>query len=125
MDYKDLILGSAGDKTPGGYRMEVQLDQKGAGVESLLSSRYDAEFEGRVNPHLPLQLIRRDLTAPPSLSLTFNVEAAKKSDPDSQAENPDQESVGDRPSAADPAEDTLNSVLWDVVRDGGDGRSCR
>ena len=37
----------------------------------MLSSRYEAEFEGRKNPHLPLQLIRRDPAQPPSLSLTL------------------------------------------------------
>ncbi|MGA7501929.1 MAG: hypothetical protein WBX00_34950, partial [Isosphaeraceae bacterium] len=46
VDSSELVLGSASDKTPGGYRMEVQLEQNGAGVESVLSSRYDAEFEG-------------------------------------------------------------------------------
>ncbi len=27
VDYRELVLGSATDKTPGGYRMEVQLEQ--------------------------------------------------------------------------------------------------
>ena len=58
----ELVLGSSTDKTPEGYRLEIQLDQNGAGIESVLSSRYDAEFEGRKNPHSPLQLIRRDPT---------------------------------------------------------------
>ena len=41
----ELVLGSATDKSADGYRLEVQLDQKGAGVESVYSSRFDAEFE--------------------------------------------------------------------------------
>ena len=61
----ELVLGSLTDKSPTGYRLEVQLEQKGAGVEAVSSSRYDAEFEGRRNPHRPLQLIRRDPVWPP------------------------------------------------------------
>ena len=41
----ELVLGSLTDKTAGGYRLEVQLEQKGAGIESVYSSRYDAELE--------------------------------------------------------------------------------
>ena len=31
VDSSELVLGSASDKTPGGYRLEVQLEQKGPG----------------------------------------------------------------------------------------------
>ncbi|QEH34162.1 Membrane protein insertase YidC [Aquisphaera giovannonii] len=112
VDPSELVLGSATDKAPDGYRLAVQLEQKGAGVESILSSRYDAEFEGRKNPHLPLQILRRDPIAPPSLSLTINEEgkAAEVAQPE----------VDDEASELAPpriTEDLLDSVLWEVVRD--------
>ena len=31
----ELVLGSPTDKSPTGYRLEVQLEQKGAGVEAV------------------------------------------------------------------------------------------
>jgi YidC/Oxa1 family membrane protein insertase len=117
VDYQDLILGSAHDKSPDGYRIEVQLAQKGAGVESILSSRYDAEFEGRTNPHLPLQIIRRDPIVRPPLSLTMNVDPVKNGDAGPRAENIEQDSGGDQPNLVPPPEDLLDSVLWEVVRD--------
>ncbi len=128
VDYKELIMGSATDKTPGGYRLEVQLDQKGAGVESVLSSRYDAEFEGRVNPHLPLQIIRRDVMAPPSLALTMSVDPAKPADAnvnanangnteDKAAKDEQEPGVDPLPNPAPPTEDLLDSELWEVVGD--------
>src|SRR5262245_38443285 len=52
-----LVLGSVGDKSHGGYRLEVRLDQNGAGVDSVVSSRYDAEFEDGVDLKSPLELI--------------------------------------------------------------------
>ena len=117
VDSSELVLGSASDKTPGGYWMEVRLEQKGAGVESVLSSRYDAEFEGRINPHLPLQIIRRDPLAPPSLSLTLSVDPVASAEGGPRAENLDRNPVGDQPNLIPPSEDLLDSVLWEVVRD--------
>ena len=118
VDYKELVLGSASDKTPGGYRMEVQFDQKGAGVESILSSRYDAEFEGRINPHLPLQIIRRDLLTPPSLALTLSVDTVKNADASARSDNSEEDPGGDHPNLIhSSSEDLLDSVLWEVVRD--------
>ncbi|MBV8487863.1 MAG: YidC/Oxa1 family insertase periplasmic-domain containing protein [Planctomycetaceae bacterium] len=116
----ELVLGSATDKSPGGYRLELQLEQKGAGVESALSSRFDAEFEGRRNPHLPLRLIARDPFAPASLSLTFGgdptiLNKMDKLESGNEAEAPE--------FIPDP-EDLLDSVLWDVVRD-SEGRTVR
>ena len=35
----ELVLGSLTDKSPGGYLLEVQLEQKGAGIDSVYSSR--------------------------------------------------------------------------------------
>jgi YidC/Oxa1 family membrane protein insertase len=115
VDESELVMGSVTDKTPGGYRLEVQLQQKGGGVDSVSSSRYDAEFEDGQSRKRPLQLMRRDATWPPSLAVTF-----------SQGEGGDKaagfnlDAQGDeaiaRAKAAE-AEDWSDSVLWEVVRD--------
>ena len=110
------MLGSATDKTPGGYRLEVQLDQKGAGVETLLSSRYDAEFEGRKNPHLPLQLIRRDPAWPASLSLTLSGDQLASERKQAAAENPEAE--------GDDAEQARRAVEPKTCSTLFSGRSC-
>ncbi|HZW33097.1 MAG TPA: membrane protein insertase YidC [Isosphaeraceae bacterium] len=103
----ELVLGSVADKSPGGYRLEVWLDQNGAGVDSVISSRYDAELEGNVARKRPLQLIRHDPLRPRSLSLNLT------------------RSVTAPPPAADQApvpvpaeaEEPLDSIAWEVVRD--------
>src|SRR5262249_35194212 len=99
-----LVLGSVTNSGPGGYQLEVQLTQHGAGVESVASSRFEAEFEGK-NPHRPLQFIQRDPKAPASLGLNLV-------------------SIGDQPvaprdedSSAAQAEIPLGEMTWDVVRD--------
>src|SRR5206468_2636703 len=43
VEESELVLGSESDTSSGGYRLLAQLTQKGAGVESLSSSRFDAE----------------------------------------------------------------------------------
>lgn len=115
---EELVLGSASDKTPDGYRLEIQLDQNGAGIDSALSSRYDAEFEGRKNPHWPLELIRRNPSQPPSLSLTLSPEKPRTADTPAEAAPPGAEPQA--PAAAPETEDLLDSVLWEVVRDKGE-----
>src|SRR5262249_22917562 len=65
----ELVLGSETDTSPGGYRLQVRLTQEGAGVESLSSSRFDAEYEDGVAVKRPLQLIKRDTKAPATLTL--------------------------------------------------------
>ena len=112
----ELVLGSATDKTPNGYRLEVQLDQNGAGIESALSSRYDAEFEGRKNPHRPLQLIRRDPILKPSMSLTLSPVQDRLASGRAEAANTAAEAE-EGPRIVPETEDMLDSVLWEVVRD--------
>ncbi len=72
----ELVLGSVTDKSAGGYRIEAQLEQKGAGIESVYSSRYDAEPEdnglGGMARKRPLRLIDRNRHWPPSLALTLS-----------------------------------------------------
>jgi YidC/Oxa1 family membrane protein insertase len=114
----ELTLGSITDKSADGYRLEVQLDQKGAGIYSVYSSRYDAEPDENVPRgqavKRPLRLVGYDPHWPPSLALTLSQGkgAAAADGPD--GEPPDNALL--RKAAAD-AEDTLDSVLWDVVRD--------
>jgi YidC/Oxa1 family membrane protein insertase len=116
VDPKELVMGSDSDKTPTGYRLQVQLEQKGAGVGTVTSSRYGAEFEGRRNPHRPLQLIRRDPVWPPSLGLTLSPQNGALEGPQPRAEKPEDDTIPAR-AAIPRAEDWLDSVLWDVIRD--------
>jgi YidC/Oxa1 family membrane protein insertase len=118
----ELVMGSVTDKTPGGYRLEVQLQQKGGGVDSVSSSRYDAEFvDGRALKR-PLQLMRRDTAWPPSLAVTFS-EGDSLVEPVALDEEPDDEEAAVQAKAAE-AEDLSDSVLWEVLRD-DEGRIVR
>ncbi|WP_165253052.1 membrane protein insertase YidC [Paludisphaera soli] len=125
----ELVLGSLADKSPTGYRFAVQLDQKGAGVDSAVSSRYEADFEGRVNPHLPMQLIGRDRTKPaasaswpPSLTLTLSpADAPGRGEP---LRPIDRAQLAALDPEAPVVEDLLDSQLWEVVRD-DQGRAVR
>ena len=56
----ELVLGSLTDQSPSGYRLEVQLSQKGAGIESVASSQYKAEFKIGQPVRQPLTLISND-----------------------------------------------------------------
>jgi YidC/Oxa1 family membrane protein insertase len=111
-----LVLGSSTDKAPAGYRLEVRLEQKGAGVESILSSRFDAEFEGRKNPHAPLHIIRRDPLTPPSLSITLSGDDVSR--PTGETPGGGEPGASELSEAAAGAEDWLDSVLWSVDDDG-------
>ena len=125
----DLVLGSVTDKSPGGYRIEAQLEQKGAGIYSVYSSRFDAEPEdnalGGMARKRPLRLIDHNRHWPPSLALTLsqgNAAAAPAAAADGQ--DADAADVDALRKAAAEAEDTLDSVLWNVVRD-ENGRTVR
>jgi len=116
---QDLVLGSATDKSVDGYRLEVQLDQKGAGVESVYSSRFHAEFEFGKARGRPLEFIHRSAVSPPSLALTLSQgPGGAKPTAGAEADLPadDDEKAALRKAAAD-AEDMLDAVVWDVVRD--------
>src|SRR4051794_21148977 len=72
VDAAELILGSARpDQGPGGYLLELQLDQSGAGVAVVSSARFEAEFEPGKPKNRPLQILKLDPGAPSSLSLTL------------------------------------------------------
>src|SRR5579883_3114291 len=110
VDESELVLGSEDDHSPGGYRLQAQLTQKGGGVESLSSSRYDAEYEDGRAVKRPLQLIKRDPTWPASLTLTLNAS------PDGAVPivPPEEDATAILPREA---EDVLDSVTWEVVPD--------
>ena len=114
----ELILGSSTDRSPGGYRLEVQLDQKGAGIYSIYSSRYDAEPDERVVGGVavkrPLRLVGYDPKWPPSLALTFSEGKRPGAAEGVDGEAPENSLLR---RAATEAEDMLDSVVWDVVRD--------
>ncbi|HEV3165905.1 MAG TPA: YidC/Oxa1 family insertase periplasmic-domain containing protein [Isosphaeraceae bacterium] len=96
----ELLIGSARDKTPGGFKMALQLDQKGAGVDWLASSRFDAEFiEGKPR-NRPLELIQDDPLAPPSFSLNLVKQVSNANG-----------STNDVPLGA------LDGQVWEVVLD--------
>jgi YidC/Oxa1 family membrane protein insertase len=120
----ELLLGSSKDKSPSGYRLAVQLDQKGAGIYSVYSSRYDAEPEdlgrGGLGQKHPLRLIGYDPKWPPSLAVTLS-SGTQPDASDGQDNDPDEAALR---RTAKEAEDTLDSVVWDVVRDES-GRSVR
>ncbi len=116
-----LVLGSLIDQSPSGYRLEVQLTQKGAGIESVASSQYKAEFKIGQPVRQPLTLMSNDRpfgpgehARPPSLAVTFSQGDAAVQP--AGADEPKEEDAALRTAAAE-AEDMLDSVLWEVVRD--------
>jgi len=115
--FRDLVLGSATDKTPHGYRLEVWLDQKRAGVEAVYSSRYNAEFEFGKARKRPLAFMHRSPALPPSMALTLSkgggaAPAGAAGDP---LEEDDRNAT--LAKAAAEAEDMLDAIVWEVVRD--------
>lgn len=108
----DLVLGSDSDTSPGGYRLRAVLTQDGAGIESLSSSRFDAERTGGAARKRPLQLIQwEDAHWPPSLAVTIN---AQSDAPEPAAATTDEAAAI---IAARTAEHWLDSTTWEVVRD--------
>jgi YidC/Oxa1 family membrane protein insertase len=105
-----LVLGSSTDKTRDGYRLEVKLEQRGAGVGSLISSRIEAEYVDGKPQNRPLQLLEWDPAVPPSFAL-----AIRDAKPQAPA-NP-----GGVPTDV---ELPVDSELWDVVPD-AQGRLVR
>ena len=93
-----LVMGDTKYEGPHGYLLQVQLAQNGAGVESIASAQYEAEFEGK-NPHQPMQLLQRRESAPPS----FGISLVSLGDA----------SEADRPKGEIP----LEQMLWEVVPD--------
>jgi YidC/Oxa1 family membrane protein insertase len=112
----DLVLGALQGQDPSGYRLRVQLQQKGAGIESVASSQYDAEFEEGRPRKRPLLFIKRDPVWPPSLALTFSLGEGAKQVEDPVPEDAEAETRIPKEVLA-AAEDLLDSKLWEVVSD--------
>jgi len=96
-------------------RLEVQLEQAHAGVDSVVSLMYEAEFEAGKPRHRPLTLVgARELgrgpRRPPSMLVTLLPSADPKGiTPEGAASNPAFE---------------LDSLPWEVLRD-AEGRAVR
>lgn len=119
-DPDELVIGSATDKAPGGYHLQVELEQRGAGVARVQSSRFDAEFsEGRNQKRRPLSLVGYYPAALPTLAT--NVRPAAQAKPDAAAAADEDDAVV-RP--AETTESPLAETLWEVVRD-EKGRAVR
>ena len=88
----------------------ARLTQRGAGVETLSSSRIDAEYKDGVAIKRPLHLIEKDRTWPASFTMTLNSAA--------NGEAPAAAAAADGGVVvAKDAEDWLDGVTWEVVRD--------
>ncbi|MGE3820748.1 MAG: membrane protein insertase YidC, partial [Isosphaeraceae bacterium] len=105
----ELVLGST--KAADGYLLEVQLDQRGAGVVSVSSAVYHAEYDGSKPSKAPLDILQRDNLAPLSLSMALS----RPSVPSASESERDERDAEAPPTAG--AEIPLDSVVWEVVRD--------
>ncbi len=106
----ELVLGSTDNTDPSAYRIEVRLDQRGAAVRQLRSARFDGEtIDGIPDRKARLQLIQDDplSKAPKPFAITL-VPAGRPIDP-----------------AFPNGEVPLDTVRWEVVRDGPDAPAVR
>ena len=100
---EELILGSTKNQSVDGYRLEVQLDQKGGGVAAVLSSQYEAEHERGRKTGIPFPILKYDPLSPLSCALT--IRDAKSID------------ALDKPDILAPGETPLDLMVWEVVKD--------
>lgn len=115
----EMVLGSSASDSP--YHLEARFQQRGAGLESLRSSRIEAEIkEGRERGR-PLTFIGSDTVAPPSFALSLT--RAREED---EAADGVGEGEGDEPALMTQRrmKVPLDEVDWEVVRD-EDGRAVR
>ncbi|GAC1466835.1 MAG: hypothetical protein NVSMB9_07800 [Isosphaeraceae bacterium] len=106
---EELTLGSRKNQGPDGYRIEVQLDQRGAGIASLVSALYEAEYVEGKPKHRPLELLVYDAKSPSSLSMTLVSSRAATVNTDEAVEA----GIG----APGGGELPLDGIVWEVVRD--------
>jgi YidC/Oxa1 family membrane protein insertase len=114
----ELVLGSLKKTGPDGYRLEARFEQKGAGVSSLFSTLYEAEFVEGQKKHRPLELLKYDPLVPPSLAMTLVTPRDAGVDPAAAAAagmDLDRTGGGELP---------LDLIVWEIVRD-GDGHAVR
>lgn len=112
----ELTLGSTDPNSP--YHLEVLLDQHGAGIARMRSSRYEAEIQEGQPRGRPLDLIReqRRPLAPPSFALNLTLEQDGRDEGEIDGLK-DALALLDGPLK-------LHSRVWEVVRD-DQGRAVR
>lgn len=88
-----LRLGSLAEGAKSPYHLEVELDQRGAGVWAVQSSRFDAEYDGAKVKKRPLTLVKGSARAPLPFSMVLLKDEAGETVP-----------TGD-----------LDQRVWDVV----------
>ena len=112
----ELVIGSTKDASPSAYHLQVDLSQRGAGVTSVSSARYDAEYEDNKPRKRPLQILRpdKDLTVPSTFALTI-LPPKKAGVTQEDEETAAVVSIG-------PGEIPLDTEEWEVVRD-AEGRA--
>lgn len=98
----ELVLGSADDTDPRGYRLQVRLEQLGAAVMQLTSARYDGETaDGIPDRRTRLPLLKFDPLSHFPLSFAMTLRAD-----------------GRAPAGTMPqGEASLDRDRWEVVRD--------
>lgn len=109
----ELVLGSLKKGNP--YLMELRLDQKGGGVSSLSSSKYEGEFVEGKKKHRPLDLLKYDALTPPSLAMTLRIPTKPGAGVDAEAAA----EVGIGATAPGGAELPLDGETWEVVAEAG------
>ena len=119
VDRAELVLGSINDRAPGAYHIRVQLEQRGASVDSVQSALYNGEFEFGKAKKRPLEFISRsDGLAPASLALTLGSGASFAKAVAAAADADDPEKAAARLAAADAVE-LLDTTLWEVIPENG------
>ncbi len=101
----ELMIGSARAKS--GYHLQVILEQKGAGVASVLSALYDADREGKRERGRPLQLVGLKPFSLPSLALSLT---------NGQPKAVQDDAAKDLIGSPEASEIPLAEELWEVVR---------
>jgi YidC/Oxa1 family membrane protein insertase len=71
IDPRELVIGSLAGTSESGYRLEVQFNQRGAGIERISSALFKAESPDNKPPRDPLQLVASNPLAAPAFSLTI------------------------------------------------------
>jgi YidC/Oxa1 family membrane protein insertase len=106
---EELVLGSASRQASNPFKLELRLDQRGAGVAQLLSSHWEAEIVEGKPRNRPLELIRSDPTVPPSFALTL----IRNSPPDGTDPDAPEKAAAEGSPLVEP----LDAILWEVERD--------
>ena len=103
VDPEALVMGSVDGLSAAGYRMQVKLDQRGAGVATIRLAGHDAEAEFGKRRDQKLDLIAPQEGIPPSFALNLDRLNAV--------------AVGDEDNLAAVKALQLDDRLWEVVPD--------